>query len=352
MPTFRLFLCLLGVLLVAPLLAGLQAPDPEPPAEEAGPDWRLKALQAPPARRRAVRQAPAVLKTLSLPLFSSVGGQRHYLIYVPPGLAPLGGWPLVVVFHGGGGHGEAARLEGAWDTLATRERFVVVFAEGTRPQPHLPPRFSGNPQTWNDGSGRQAVQAVARGEDDLGYTAGLLDDVASRWSIDPDRVYATGFSNGAAMTLYLARHLPERFSAVAAVAGMDPLDSVPQLAQSLSVLYMTGTADPLNPVNGGEVFLFGQSIGFKPATADLFTRWLEALDCPAAPVLLDLGDSQLDVRRHGPCRDGTTAELWLIEGHGHHWPGGASPLGEGPQFGPNVARFDASQVIWDFFAQR
>jgi len=47
-------------------------------------------------------------------------------------------------------------------------------------------------------------------------------------------------------------------------------------------------------------------------------------------------------------RDGTEVVFTTIEGHGHIWPGGKSPL---PAFilGKATSRLNANDAVWDFF---
>jgi polyhydroxybutyrate depolymerase len=46
--------------------------------------------------------------------------------------------------------------------------------------------------------------------------------------------------------------------------------------------------------------------------------------------------------------DGTEVAFTTIEGHGHIWPGGKSPL---PAFilGKATSRLNANDAVWDFF---
>ena len=55
--------------------------------------------------------------------------------------------------------------------------------------------------------------------DDAGFINAMLDTLMSRYSIDPERVYATGFSMGGGMTLNLACRLSHR---IAAFVGVSP----------------------------------------------------------------------------------------------------------------------------------
>ena len=63
------------------------------------------------------------------------------------------------------------------------------------------------------------------------------------WGTDPDRVYATGMSNGAEMVYRLAAEMGGRLAAIAPVSGAptDPGQIAP--ATPISLVTFTGTAD-------------------------------------------------------------------------------------------------------------
>jgi len=343
---FEAYLCALGVL----------EPDGEPK-----PAWSslLEHLQRQRSAENRLQRArsgglglDAGLHERFLTRTGSSGAPRRYWVHVPESAPPRGGWPLVVVFHGGGGTALNTRLNTGWDVRAETENFVVAFGEGTRPDPGSPPAFAGNGQTWNDGSGRQAIGAIERGEDDLNYLRALLEDLQWRLPINPERIHATGFSNGAGMTFHAARALSGRFASVAPVSGTDAGSVPPELSAPMSLLYMTGTSDPLNPVEGGEVFLFNTPLGIKPPVDEQVERWRTALDCPQQAVEIEPGVPEVDAERFAPCAGGTRVELWLLQGHGHHWPGGLLEPALGPSIlGPDTADIDATGVIWSFFRQ-
>ena len=80
--------------------------------------------------------------------------------------------------------------------------------------------------------------------DDLGA---LLDDVAKRYRVDPDRVYLTGLSMGGFATWSLAADQPERFAAVVPICGGgDPGDA--ERLKAVPIWIFHGDADAAVPV--------------------------------------------------------------------------------------------------------
>ena len=174
----------------------------------------------------------------------------------------------------------------------------------------------------------------------------MLADLKTRCSVDDRRIYATGFSNGASMSFRVARELSRSFAAVAPVAGADWLaDKTPE--RPVPILYITGTADPLNPLAGGEIRIGQRALGRKPPTAELIGKWVKLLGCPEQPQVVYDQDGAKGLA-YGRPGDAPSVVLYTIDGHGHHWPGGHSLL---PEYlaGKNTAKLNATDVIWEFF---
>lgn len=123
------------------------------------------------------------------------GERRTYLIHIPKTYQRGIRLPAVVVLHGGGGSAVFASRVHGWQALSQREECLVIFPEAMPEDPAQQATFRENPRIWNDGSRRSAV--ARRNVDDIGYLAAVLDDVVANFSVDADRIFVTGFSNGA-----------------------------------------------------------------------------------------------------------------------------------------------------------
>lgn len=273
---------------------------------------------------------------------------RTYLLRVPASYDPAKKWPVVVVFHGGGGTARGVIWETAWDKKADEAGFLAVFPEGTPPDASRPGRFRDNPQTWNDGSGRANIGAVTRGARDVEFVAAMLADLKDRFSVDERRVYVTGFSNGASMAFRVARELSPIIAAAAPFAGADWLHDV-RPKRSVPLLYLTGTADPLNPFAGGEVRIGRRAFGTKPPVREMIGQWVKMHGCSGKTRVQYPMDDATGIAYGRPGRPAAVV-LGMIDGHGHHWPGGRSAL---PDFigGPNTAKLNATDLIWRFFEE-
>ncbi len=273
---------------------------------------------------------------------------RQYIVYVPTRYNSKMPTPVVILCHGGGGKASPALFDYGWATKANRETFIVIAPEGTPPKADRTGRFIGNPQTWNDGSKRQRLAAVAQNVDDVKFFAAIVDDLPRRLNIDSRRIYITGFSNGASMAFRVARELPHRVAAAAPVAGSDWLSEV-KPKRAVPLMYITGDADPLNPINGGEIFIGRASFGTKPKVADMIDRWGKLHQAAANDVVAPRNTTRREYRNEfGELR----VVLITLTDHGHHWPGGKGRLGNTQVTGKNSSRFIATDEIWRFFKRQ
>lgn len=271
---------------------------------------------------------------------------RHYIVHVPARYQTTTALPVVVMLHGGGGTARGAAAETGWSAKADEAGFLAVFPDAMPPDPSKPGQFRTNPQLWNDGSDR--FYRGQKAPDDVAFIDAMLDDLTSRFPVDKRRIYATGFSNGASMSFRAGMALPHRFAAIAPVAGA--LWGEPgSLKLPVPMLYITGTVDPLNLIEGGVPKLLNGVYDpvrakAKPPVRDSIEKWARALGLPEAPRSTTDADG-IRTETYGP---GGEAVYIAIEGLGHHWPGGRSLLPE-VLVGPWSGKLRATDAIWDFF---
>lgn len=272
--------------------------------------------------------------------------QRHYIVHVPPDVNPKPA--LVLNFHGGGAHAAQQQTYARMDALADRERFLVVYPDGTGP---LIGRFL----TWNAGA---CCGIAASGlADDLGFVRALLEDLERRQPYDRTRVYATGLSNGAMMSYRLAAELSDRIAAIAPVAGtMVLLRFAP--ARPVPVMHIHSVDDGRALYKGGLAAPFLLQLGdtrvLHPPVEDRLAEWARFNGCGATPEATvqrqwtapDGKPHSATLYAYSQCRAETL--LWKLTGAGHVWPGGVLdylPL----LLGPGTQVIDANEEMWRFF---
>ena len=311
-----------GLLAIAALtVSGLSALAEDPP---------------PSARLQAGRHALTI---------EVAGWTRRFSVHVPGGYDPAVPAPLVLVFHGAGGSGTAYLDTNGWARLAERERFVVVAPDGLPATPRREPNFLSNPQIWN--SGQLRPLSLRARIDDVAFVRALLDDLQRRLNLDPDRIYATGHSNGAGLTFLLGAQLSDRLAALAPVAS-HCWQANPRPAHPRPTLYLVGTQDPIVPIDGGKVALPWDTDTERPPLRQTFERWSKALGCAPTPTLVREDDA-VRVERYAPGPSGADLTVYWIKGQGHGWPGGEASGLPARWIGPSVTTVDATETIWRFF---
>lgn len=268
------------------------------------------------------------------------GRTRQYRVHVPAGYRGDSVVPLLVSLHGGGGSMDHMANDQNYGQLshAARAGYVLVFPNGIS-------RFrNGMFATWNAG----ACCGAARDEDvdDVGFIRAVLERVMRQLSIDRERVYATGMSNGAMMAYRLACEMPETIRAVAAVAGTDNTRSC-KPAQPVSLLHIHARDDTHVLYEGGA----GPDSVDKALVTDYrsvpatVARWVEFNGCQPTPQRVQDNDGAW-CEVYAPCRGGVRVQLCVTRNGGHSWPGAARTRGE-----PASQALSANETMWEFFAR-
>lgn len=265
------------------------------------------------------------------------GRSRSYLVHVPPGYDRQHPTPIVLVLHGASMNAHVMTEFCGLNGKADQAGFVAVYPNGTGLAGLFLVFYAG---------GLEGPLAEGR-PNDVTFVARLLDDLATVVNVDPKRVYAAGLSNGGMMCYRLAAELPDRFAAVASVAGTMTKDCRPQ--RPIPILHFHGTADRIVPMDGPAL---GVPDFLQLHSVDETMRiWTRVNGCPEQPQQVDLPDTADDgmtVQRRtwGPGRDGAEVVLLVIKGGGHTWPGRDPRL---ELLGPGTRDINANDLIWEFF---
>ena len=258
------------------------------------------------------------------------GIQRDYILYIPELYDGSTAVPLVLNFHGYGSNAAQQMFYGDFRDIADTEGFLLVHPEGTT--------FIGN-QFWNVG-----FPGLSSTIDDVGFTEALIDELATLYTIDLDRVYATGMSNGGFMSFLLACQLSEKIAAVASVTGSMTQDTFDDCnaQHPTPVLQIHGTDDGVVLYNGNNLSI---------PIADVISYWVDFNNCETTPTTTTLPDvdvSDGSTIEHSVYEDGDngiTTEHMKVIGGGHTWPGSVINTA-----GTNQD-IDASMEIWLFFSR-
>jgi poly(3-hydroxybutyrate) depolymerase len=167
----------------------------------------------------------AIAQKVTKSTLKSTAGERSYFLFVPDGLDKSKPAPLVVLLHGSGRNGQS--LVDAWKDLAAKEGFIIVGPNSL------------NSAEW---------QIPTDGPD---FIYDVVEELKTKYPIDPRRVYLFGHSGGAIQALHLALYESEYFAAAVAHAGVvDPrmMPFIEKVPRKIPISIFVGTSDQFFPV--------------------------------------------------------------------------------------------------------
>ncbi|HEY8086211.1 MAG TPA: PHB depolymerase family esterase [Polyangiaceae bacterium] len=165
--------------------------------------------------------------------FGSNPGNLLMYAYAPSG-APSNA-PLVLALHGCSETASDYEAAG-WDALAAAYHFYVLYPQQ---------QSSNNIETCFNwfGNTSGSTADITRGQGEAESIAQMVAAMKSKYSIDPKRVYATGFSAGAAYAVALLALYPDVFAAGASFSGI-PFGCASSLSSAYTCMGAATTKTP------------------------------------------------------------------------------------------------------------
>lgn len=275
------------------------------------------------------------------------GLRRTVRFYRPRAIAdhPM----LVLALHGSGGDGERLRrlTDRAFERLADENGFLLAYPDALGGQ-------------WHDCRAGAPHGAALAGLDDLSFLRAVVSEAKKLAGGPLEGVFVVGYSNGGHMAFRAALEAPGDFTAFAAIGAHLPVSEECGCFFSgtpVSIFLVSGTEDPINPWEGGEVRppagpLLG-SVSSARATARYFRGLVGAAAEPVEKRLPDRAPN-----------DGTWIEalrwiggarhevlLLVVHGGGHSLPHPTAPF-PAELVGRTSRDVNGAELIWDFFARQ
>jgi polyhydroxybutyrate depolymerase len=259
------------------------------------------------------------------------GVTRSVLYFKPTTASATTKVPMLVMLHYHGGTPEAM------STLTEVQELVRDYGIWVA----LPPVADGS---WHDDPTDTSTT------DDVGFLTTLIDYSNKTYPIDTKRVYLTGFSDGAMMTLRYSCDRPDKIAAAAAISGT-------MLKTLVSVCASPMRATPMALINGTADTITRYSptaYGISLTLPDSAKHWAKINGCGAAPVVSNLADiapkdgTTVTLTSYLGCATGNAVDLYTINNGGHTWPG--SPYNLTAQ-GTTSMDIDGTLTVWEFVKQ-
>ena len=170
-------------------------------------------------------ETPAAELTVQTGVLHRPQTQAHaaYSLYVPENYDPSRSWPVVIALHGSHGRGDEYLL--TWLRAAKSHGYVV-----------LAPKSLG--RTWSVPQPGQDMRSIGT----------MLKTVSDEYTIDQERIFVSGLSDGGTFAYALGLHCPQVFAGIAPIAGVLPRWYVLELEQAKTL--------PFHIIHGAEDFIF------------------------------------------------------------------------------------------------
>ncbi len=173
---------------------------------------------------------------------SGDGTTLAYRLLAPQRIEAGRRYPLIVQFHNSGGIGTDNRAQIEKDASARAWALPAIRAD--YPAFVLAPQFSGRSANYDDPKAPHVAFAAPQ----LSAALQLVDAFVSTHPVDPQRIYATGFSMGGSTAWLAALARPGFFAAVVPVGAIAPDRTQAPMLARLPILAFHGDADTENPI--------------------------------------------------------------------------------------------------------
>ena len=247
------------------------------------------------------------------------GVNREYVFYIPNSYDGTSSVPLMLNFHGFGGSASDYMQEADMRSLAEADTFILIYPQGSS--------LDGISH-WNacplGGDNKSDA-------DDFGFVEAIINEIASQYNVDTERIYAAGYSNGGMMAYGLANYKSDLVAAVASVSGV-MLECRGSTNHPMPVVHLHGTSDGVLPYNGSSDWSSAQS------TLDY---WINFNNTITSPTVSHDNSGEMSIEHHvyDQGDSSVSVEHYKFIGGDHVW------------FSATYQGQSTSELVWNFVSR-
>ncbi len=247
------------------------------------------------------------------------GQDREYMLYVPSSYNASTPTPLMMNFHGFGGQAADYMTYADMRSLADTENFILVYPQGTC--------LDGSSH-WNTSLPGGDNKSSA---DDFGFVEAMINQLSNEYSIDSERIYACGYSNGGMFAYGLANFKSELVAAVGSVSGT-MLDFNGPTAHPMPVIHLHGTSDGVIPYDGSSDWSSAESV---------LNHWINFNNTSTSPITDSDSNSGITIEHYlyEQGDSSVSVEHYKYISGDHVW------------FNNSYQGKNTAQLIWDFVSK-
>lgn len=269
--------------------------------------------------------------------------QREYIVYVPSSYNENSDHPLVCHLHGGSGNGEKHYNISGWNEVAEENGFLVAY-----PTARAYNKSENGCQDniaitlWNHYELKDEVCAEDDLQDDVVFLSQMMDAIGTNFSVDENKVYVSGFSNGGGMASRLAVELSDRLAAVALMSGTFKDTAATYIPKRMLPIHMalgtvddrfagkTGFANDTLPMDLDAVLN-------EPYVSSLMDIWNRSFELDSFFSVTDSVGTEITATRYGVSGESNHLMYFtLMENVGHVFHNPDDALG-------------TAELFWEFF---
>ena len=211
---------------------------------------------------------------------------RTMKVYAPAGLQS--NRPLVISLHGLNQDPDYQQNQARWEEVADTAKFVVVYPRAVN-------------LSWD-----------INGQSDINLLKAIITEMSTRYTIDKNRVYVTGFSMGGMMSYHTANNMADMIAAIGPVSGY-LFGNTANSSRPMPIIHAHGTADDV---------IYYNPQGSQQGVAAMLQRWRTHNTCPSngrvtSPYPANRPNSRSSRTDWGPCDAGSEVVLLTLDGKGH-----------------------------------
>jgi polyhydroxybutyrate depolymerase len=299
------------------------------------------------------------------------GVSREGAYFIPSSYTGKDKVAVVFDFHGSNSNPVGQFNRSSWDKVAEKNGFIAVALQGS-----LRGKTPGT-YAWNvpfvDVSKAIIPTGAQGGLDEIAFIRNAITKVKEEFCVDPNRIFASGYSGGGRMLSAYLCSGGEGFSGAGFVNSLragrpvetdgkwSPDKENCSPAKPVSIMAFAGIKDKQNPYAGGGAAYW--QYGFKTA----IQRWSDLDGCKGSDNAKTVDDVTFSM--YGTCKNGARIATYVFANGTHDWPrpvaakqaviaaakdGAASVtkvsanVAAKPAFDANV---DPASRMWDFFGK-
>ena len=249
--------------------------------------------------------------------------ERCWLTLLPSEYTANNSYPLVVDMHGYTGTNYNMHNYSDWDRISEEHNVIIAYPQG-------------HENSWNAGWCCGVAHDI--GIDDVGFILKMVELISANYSINDSKIYASGHSNGCAMTQKLANEASHIFAAGGCMALYLLEDADPSFSPT-PIIEVHGILDvviPYSNSHSSSVIFDNSLVGDEGALKNIAT-WADMNGCSGIVPEMIEEYPDYSIQGYTDCDEDVEIQLITLHLADHNPYPSANPTG-----------IQTTQMVWDF----